>query len=616
MSYPPIPRFPQEIDDDHTLFLVYNTTETRLSADNSPWAQEVDIIPVKIGKPEIWADNGFANIEGELLYYDAVEKDGQDRVVKLKRCARQLGGEHTKFNPKGTWIRSYVVAEHHNQLVTSMLKTEDFVGRNYDIRQPTLDWRIRNLEALEIIFDDFDCPDIDFTFNIVETNPVTGTLASYRLAFTPPGTITSFRLDFGDGDSTTTELAGTHRYAVNARIDPVVTAGNEKCKIVQTPVERLNPAEPTPEALQVFEIPIPEIPDIPDFTFVPCEVPEPNINLPPLVFPCVSLEGGIGIPSIITGPSINMVSNVVITGPELPVEILYSAVTITGQGIPNIPSYIYGDIPSIPPTMIIEPPIPPTIVLMTPSQIAFQLDATEIPRLEVDWGKPPDMEVALTLAQRVKTPQKFAADPEIVKQFGVEFADLFQATNTMKVEYESVGIPEEIVMIPPSEFPEIKTDIPKRIIIDAEGVNLPTDIIIHGPESPLPNSIKLDASELPEGIDLVYRGDPIKLKLETPPSIKLEMEKEIPQRIYVETLQPIPDKIIVDGVPDKIILEGPASIPLVLPDDIGIPVIFPEKMPEIELVWRGSPIEVKVTMDDIMPKDAEGKPCFTFVPCK
>ncbi len=622
MTFPPVPVFPKALDTDHELFLVYNTTEARIITDNEPWSQEIDIVPVVATALEIWPDNGFANIEGELLYYETVDKDANGKVNKLKKCARSIGGEDTQFNKKGTWIRGFVVAEHHNQMVNGILNTENFVGFNLDPRQETLDWRVRNLENLEIIFDDFTCPDIVFTFNIVEDDPVTGKLAEYLIEIqgtggAPTGLIATLRIDFGDGESSIL-LEGTHRYAVNAQVDPVITVTNDKCEIIQTPITRINPTEPPAIIEAVFEIPIPEVPEFPDFTFVPCDIPEADISLPPLVFPCISIEGQIGpIPSVITGPDITLVSNVTITGPDFPVQILHSRVIIEGGPI-IIPSIIVFD-PPVPPTIIIDPPIPPTIVIVPPqSQIVLALDVTEIPRLEVDWGAPPDMEVALTLAKVAKTPEIFATDPDIVKNFGEEFADLFEASETMKVKYESVGIPEEIRIIPP-KMPNIRIDtddMPRSIKLDCTEANIPTDIVIHGPETPLPNSIRLNGDELPEDIDLVYRGKGIKLDTENV-SIKLEMEKEIPTRILVEIPDPIPEKIILDAsnVPDRIILEAPEGIPVIVPEGIGIPLLVPDEMPEVEMVWRGSPIEVKITLDEVLDKDTSGKNCVMITPC-
>jgi hypothetical protein len=609
MTFPPIPVYPKAIDSDYTLFLVHNTIETRLCSDNAPWAQEIDIIPVDSDKEEIWPKNGFANIEGELLYYDDVAVNANGKVNKLRKCARNLGGEHTKFNKKGTWIRSFVVAEHHNQLVESILQTEDFIGYNYTPDQDTLDWKIRNLEALEVIFDDFDCPDINFTFNIVQNNPVTGIVANYLVQV--GGNANSYRLDFGDGSFTTTELQGSHTYALNATVDPVVTVTNDKCQVVQTPIERSQPGEPPAQIQQVFNIPIPECPAFPDFTFVPCVVPEPDINLPPLVVPCISIEGTIGpIPSVITGPS--FFSQIVVTG--LSNVNIPSTIEITG---PNIPPIILVE-PPIPPTIIIEPPIPPTIVIIPPqSSIVLALDASDLPRLEVDWGMPPNMEVALTLAKQVKMPQKFSADSAIVKEFGSEFADLFEASGTMKVEYEPVGLPSEIMIVAPDSLPSVMLDTSsltdKKIKIDSSEVHIP-DIKIYGPDEPIPTSIRLDASEVPETFDLVYKGGPIPVKVDT--EVTLKIESTLPERIIVDIPTPIPERIILDAsqLPDKIILEGPLSIPLSMPENFGIPVLFPEKMPEMEIVYRGAPIEVKITMDEILEKSAAGH-CVQIVPC-
>lgn len=619
MAFPPIPIYPKDYDNDYTLYVVYNTTEARLASDNPPWSQEIDVVAVDANKPEIWANNGFANIEGELFYYDSVELNSDGKVTKLKGCSRQLGGEKTKYNKKGIWVRSYVVAEHHNQLVTSILKTQNFIGYNFDPRRETLDWRIRNLRALEVIFDDFNCPDIDFTWNIIENDPVRGVLAQYLVQITPPGTISSFRLDFGDGEFTVTDLQGQHRYAVNARVDPVIRVSNDKCQILQTPVERANPSEPAPEVQAAFEIPIPEIPAFPDFNFVPCQVPEPDINLPPLVVPCISIEGQIGpLPSVIIGPNINLVSNVTITS-DNPIQILYSTVTITGNTLPSI---IVVDMPPIPPTIIIDPPIPPTIVIVPPqSSIVIDLDASQMPRLEVDWGTPPQMEVAMTFARAVKTPQRFSADEELLAEFGEEFADLFETKQTMKVEYEPVGVPSEIKVIVPDDT-SVRLDASeltnKKIKIDSSDLNIPSNIKIHGPDSPIPNSIAFDASELIQAIERLHTVAPIKLDAsDVPSSIKIEMEKEIPKSIIVEMPQPIPERIVVESqIPDKIILEGPEGIPLLLPEEFVLPVKFPDKMPEVELVWRGSPIEVKITMDQIMNKEADGRNCVMIVPCK
>ena len=605
MTFPPVPVYPKDYDTDYTLFVVYNTTETRLCSDNDPWSQEIEIIPVEMGQNDIWAVNGFANIDGELLYYDSVQTNVHGKVNKLKNCARNLGGSTTKFNKRGTWIRSFVVAEHHNQMVEAILKTQDFIGFNFDLRQFTLDWRIRNLEALEVIFDDFNCPNIDFTFNVVSTNPTTGTVATYLVEIT--GTINTYRLDFGDGSFTTTDFQGTHTYAVNAIIDPVVTATTDQCQIIQTPIERANPQEPPPQITEVFDIPIPECVSVPEFIFVPCTVPEPDIHIPPLVVPCISIEGQVGpIPSVITGPS--YFSQIIVTG--IPSNGLPSTIIIEG----SVPGIIIIE-HDVPPTIVIEPPIPPTIVVIVPnSSIALALDAATMPKLEVDWGTAPAMEVAMTLSKRVTPPAKFSADPDIVAKFGTEYADLFGASNNLKVEYEPVDLPSEIMIIAPDHLPQFGFDTSqlKDIKIDSSEVHIP-DIKIHGPDTPIPTTINLDGSTIPQEIDLVWRGDAIPVKVETEVTIKFEEIKPI--KIEIEMPKPIPERIIVESnLPSTIVLEVPEPI-TIAPPDWKLEIDVPKSFPPIDVVFRAEPIEVKITMDEIIDQNSSGKQCVMIVPC-
>ena len=162
--FPPSPNYPTSYDNEYTLFLVYNTSETITTADNLPWDDEILIKPVAADQNEIWADNGFANIDGELFYYDAVEKDINGKIFKFKRCARNLGGTHTKHNKIGSEVRGFVIAEHHNQLADAIINIENFVGENFSTDKNTLDWRIRHLQSLPTIYDDFTCPDVSFDF--------------------------------------------------------------------------------------------------------------------------------------------------------------------------------------------------------------------------------------------------------------------------------------------------------------------------------------------------------------------------------------------------------------------------------------------------------------------
>lgn len=614
MAYPPVPVFPEAIDSDYTLFLVYNTTETKLAVENSPWAREIDIVPRTAAQTEIWGENGFGNISGELFYYDSVEKNNDGRVIKLKNCARQLGGEATKYNKQGTWVRSYVVAEHHNQIVQCMLQTEDFVGYNYDTRQATLDWRIRNLEELDIIFDDYNCPDVVFSFTVIEDSATTGILAEYYLEISPPGQIYNFRIDFGDGEYTTTDISGQHRYAINARVDPVLTIASEKCEIVQTPMERPTPG-PLPQIdEQILTIPIPELPDCPDFTVVPCDVPELDITIPPLVMPCVEAGSDISI----EGPGINLVSQVTITGPDNPVQILYDTVTITGGD--NIPNIINID-PPIPPTIIIDPPIPPTIVIVPPqSEITLSLNSEDLPRLEVDWGPVPRMDVNLAMVRPVRPARRLTADAEIADEFGAEFADLFEESSKTEVEYESVGIPEEIKIIAPDSFPAIDFNvgqIPKEIALILQGPQIPSDINVRL-EKPIPSSITIDGMRIPDVVRVVNENVPetITVKSDIPREIEFKGVDHIPTEIAVRLIEPFPTSIPVtwEG-PDSLKVTGIPNTLEVTGFPEGIPLLPPTSMPPVEMVYNGAPIELKINMDEVVNKTADRSNCVMITPC-
>lgn len=597
--FPPEPAFPEGIDSDQTLFLVYNTTEARLNEDNEPWSSEIDIVPVRDTEAEIWADNGFGTINGELFYYDGVKKDANGKVRKLIRVGRNLGGEKTKFNRAGTMVRGFVIAEHHNQLVDAICRIEKFVGENFTPLQETLDWRIRNLAELAVIFDDFTCPDVIFNFNITENDPETGILAEYLIEISPVGgAFTAFRLDFGDGQFTTTDLSGTHRYSLNSTVDPVLTISNDLCQIVLTPAERLDPTEPPAPAPPVVQIPFAEDIEFPDFTFVPCDLPEPELNIPTIVFPCVSIEGQIGpIPSVIVGPDLNTVSNINITGLDFPI-ILVSHVSIEGPDFPIIMVSVVSITPAIPSIIVIDPPLPSVISIEGPVSLVG-IDWGIAPEIGIDWTGQPELNVQVALTQPMARVEKKLVDPEIVSEFGDEFKALLEEPT---IEYEPVGIPEKIELIAPSkEDLQIRYEGPEKIMLQAAS-DLPKnielkvpegfgkDIKIIGPEDPLPESIEL---KVPERISLEHNL-PETIQLEAPKNLKLDVN--------------LPEYLEVKGIPDTI--EVMSNIPSI------IQMVMPEK-PEVEMVYRGSPIEMKIEMDSLLNEDEDGKkrPCFTLTPC-
>ena len=357
MAFPPVPLYPLQLDTDRTLFLVYNTAETRLAVDNQPWEEDMSIVPVAANFPEIWANNGFGTISGELFYYDSVEKNINGKVITLKGCARNIGGNATRFNYAGTWVRGFVIAEHHNQLVEAIINVEEFVD---DVAT--------RIEALSIpdCIDDFNCATINFTFNIQEpTNqPCEGVIADYLVSLT--GTYTNIKIDFGDGNWTY-DLSGTHAYAPNKPVDPMVTVQSEDCTLIQTTPDRVTSIPITPPTdTPPYEIPTCDIPELPELNFPELSIPTTNFTTPPIIipnldigsFPSIYINISIGdiniqIPSIISFGPLNIPS-IIWFGPlNIPSIINFGPVnipSIINFGPVNIPSIInFGpvNIPSI-----------------------------------------------------------------------------------------------------------------------------------------------------------------------------------------------------------------------------------------------------------------------------
>ena len=400
IGFPPQTTYPLAIDSDRTLFLVYNTSESKLAVNNSAWSEEIEIEPVTEDQDEIWADTGFANISGELFYYDSVEKndpvgsgallgnivvnknggiasvsvinqgsgyglsptikvkgdghgakikaiveDGkiksikvinsgfgyrssttsfkfEGKIFKFKRCARNIGGKKTVLNYAGAWVRGFVLAEHHNQLVDTTIAIERYV---FDLEAD-----IALLEKQSSCLDDILCPNVVFDIVSQEEDNCLGTTVNYRIDIT--GVLTDFDLDFGDGNNTTSLQNGSHIYAPNTTIDPIITVKNDNCTVVQTPLERTESKSPEIPAITNPLIPIPPPPDFPDIILPDCPVQDVGFDLPQIIFPQIDItppclpDLNISIPDI-------SIPSVISFGP-----------------IPEIPSFIdFGpvDIPSL-----------------------------------------------------------------------------------------------------------------------------------------------------------------------------------------------------------------------------------------------------------------------------
>lgn len=176
------------------------------------------------------------------------------------------------------------------------------------------------------------------------------------------------------------------------------------------------------------------------------------------------------------------------------------------------------------------------------------------------------------------------------------------------VESTDLGIPSEIQIIAP-EIPDVRVihDIPAMIQVIAP--EIPTEIKVTGLEL-IPREIrvlppeqdmvvKLDATEMPKTVTLDAS--------DVPTVIKLQVDENFPKTILLDASQ-VPDKIQVVGIPPAIEIIGniPTEIQLKMPEN-----------PEIEMVYKGAPLELKITLDTSkLTGEGETAQCVAIVPCK
>ena len=645
---PPNPLYPNKYDSDDTLFLVFNTSEAVLAKDNAPWSDEIEIRPSE--GDELWSNNGFANIDGELFYYNNVEKklvNGEQRVFRFKECVRNLGGEETKYNHSGVKVRGFVIAEHHNQIVDAVINIQEFIGNNFSTDKDTLDWRIRNLQSVPAIFDDYGCPDVNFTFNILESSLTTGIISQYLVEIN--GSFTTFRLDFGDGNYTTNVLQGTHTYAPNSTPDPVLTIFNDNCSVTFTPTNRTASIEPVvAEVITPLEIPIPPPPDIPPILITPFSTPPNKYNLPPIVFPCLDVGNIASVPSSINiGISpINIPSKITISPINIP-PISITPINIPSIGISPIKIDISGSLTSyiglspihvdggfslpskitvmnptgfsVPETISVigMPPSIPNIIRVIGMEGIPPVISFTTPTMVIDWGGntlgprggwlPPVLSAIVT----VQCPTTgFIQNPGLSNYESYESLNNRNASMNATIEVDSLGIPSVINIVPPN-IPPLTVDasnIPSSIKIDK--VDLPDQIKIVAPDIRIPSEIRITSdTEIPKSIFLDATSVPtiIQIKSDIPEFIGLNIPDNFPREIKIDA-SGIPSQIQVVGIPPVIEING--NIPST------IQLLMPEK-PEIEMVYKGAPIDVKIQLDiSKITGDDQKLNCVAIVPCK
>lgn len=608
VGFPPIPVYPQGLDSDTTLFKVYNTAEAPLSANNSAWADEVAIEPASVN--EQWADNGFATLSGEIFYYDAVEKNIDGKVYKLKRCARNLGGTHTKNNIKGTYVRGFVLAEHHNQMVDAVLLTERYFK--------DLEARVDRLIAEPTCLD--DCAPTSTYLKIdtlAKDTGCNGTIISYTANINDD--YSKFALNFGDGSSTTL-TTGTHTYLPGANIEPTLLIGNDCGETITTPHDVATINEPTATTTSsVLEVPIPEIPEFPQIIIPEIDVPETTLTLPQIVLPCMDIGpiGPINVPSLITiDPAVP--SHITVDPIEIPSFItianpIPSLIAIDGYIPANIT--IIGSVGNI--SLITTPlknisligggSIPSVVSIIGGFTLPTTVTINYNGCLSVDYGTPSAISVigipssiqCSVIVSCASTGARAAAEAVDSE----EFQDSFAAANASSNEFvEGLNIPSEIKIIAP-EMPDIKIkhNLPLKINLDVPKMdNISLIVPAHLPQQisligNVPETIRID-SDIPSAISLDTSNLPGAIKLEIPsilPAISLDTSS-------------LPQTIKVNGIPDTIELKGH------IPSEIFVKV--PENL-EVPLVYKGPPIPIKFDEKAFTGENGEDLPCFAIVPC-
>lgn len=216
--------------------------------------------------------------------------------------------------------------------------------------------------------------------------------------------------------------------------------------------------------------------------------------------------------------------------------------------------------------------------------------------MTVNWGTPPTVNVNVTVTCPSTPLALAAADPLGMTE------DMLGVGKDLQVEYDVSGFPSEIKVIPP-DIPDVKIvhDVPSEIVVRTPvfpdlKIDVPEfkDIRILPPETQL----TIEAVGIPDVIRLVPTAV-------IPERIELFASVKIPEVIRLE--HDIPDVIRIEGLPDVIRLEHnlPSTIRLELPEK-----------PEIELVYKGSPIPVQVQLDvQKLIGDAEDVQCVAIIPC-
>jgi hypothetical protein len=219
------------------------------------------------------------------------------RVHSMSGLIRGMRGTTPSAHDQGETVRGNIMAEHHVLLTKAVLAMQGLVGEDDSEVVSSQDFRLRDLSDLCVEKDDFGCPDATLDYEETTPDDEERCLVTRSVSFEAEitGDYDRFAIFFGDGTSTSQDLAVEHLYPSGSRIEPYIYAAGDRCEVssgffdeAADTVDSI-PEIPTLVCPDILIPPIPNIPDqvLPDF--------EPSnttiiINGPTATFPSIFLS--------------------------------------------------------------------------------------------------------------------------------------------------------------------------------------------------------------------------------------------------------------------------------------------------------------------------------------
>lgn len=198
-------KFPEELDNDKTLFKVYNNSESILEEIIDDMTTNIKIKPREWNENEIWSDeSGIININGELIYYGDVIyenniNNNDKRIIGFTNIIRGVDGTKIENHEINESVRGYVLAQHHNILASAIMGIEKLIGINNSDDINSLDYQINTIINSNLEEDDFGAPTAYFWGNELDDGGI-------KFNINIQGAYEKFQFEAKDGLIFTNEL--------------------------------------------------------------------------------------------------------------------------------------------------------------------------------------------------------------------------------------------------------------------------------------------------------------------------------------------------------------------------------------------------------------------------